>query len=389
MTGHENYFEGFDEYTSENIFTPMGMDRSSFVFTTDMSNVAMPYLALGQQDVMTTVPALSAGSLFSSAHDMARFMHTILGDGTLDGQRLLQEDTIAYMLQKHTLNVEMPHMPVGYGFGFLHLVSADGLATVGHGGSTIHYHTELIFNLENGLGVFVSTNTAAGARISNPIASTILQSALMEKTGSVPRVEVPEPAVSIDINAVPIEISEEEIEELLAAFEGFYSFDMIGIGNLEMIDGILTWVWISLDMIFELTPMSDGTFSSTMGRLYFMQDEEYKLPMVIVGRMQIPGARLDSIEHLLAPEDFHQWVGVYNVVQRLDNEVVNFTQVAISVNDRGFPMASLISPTAPPQEIMLVLIEDRWFFANMPIRLSMDDDGVASVDVLGAVFVRD
>jgi len=384
MTGHSNYFEGFAQQTSENIFAPLGMERSTFVFTDAMTNFARPYLAAGAQDVMTIVPTLSAGSLFSSSHDMARFMHAILGGGSLDGQRLLQQDTIEYMLQKHTPDDPSGHVFTDYGLGFGYMISADGFETVGHGGNTIHYHTEMIFNTESGLGVFVSTNTVAGALIANPVAITILQSALMEKTGHVPRIAVAESPVSIDPNAVPIELSPEELETF-TQFEGIYSFGALGIWTLELIDGVFTWIGPE---VYTLTPMSDGTFDSMFGRYQLIQTEDGTIALLHSEMGSLPGVRLDNIEDLMAPEGFTEWVGAYNFVPRLANEVPLIqAQLVVAINDLGIAMLQLVTPMGT-QEVMLDRVGDAWFFAGMPIIFNLNEDGAASIDLMGAQFVR-
>ncbi|MCL2620612.1 MAG: serine hydrolase [Defluviitaleaceae bacterium] len=190
MSGYTNYFEGFVLLTQENIFAPLGMERSSFVLSEDMTNIAMSYLMAGQQDDFTILASdLPAGSMFSNAHDMARFMHTLLGDGTIGGNRLLEQETIAYMMQSHTDHVDTDIFLEAYGLGFLKMASAitAGIQTVGHGGTLTHYHTEMILSPESGLGVFVTTNSVTGAAITTSLASAILDAAVTEKNIDIPR----------------------------------------------------------------------------------------------------------------------------------------------------------------------------------------------------------
>ena len=379
MTGHSNYFEGFDQYTTENIFEPLGMERSTFVLPQDLNNVAMPYIVSGEQDIMTVVGPLSAGSMFSSAHDMARFMHTILGDGTLDNRHLLSQDTIAYMLQKQTNNVEMEPPFLGYGLGFIHMAGSDGFKSVGHGGGTIHYFTEMIFDLDSSLGVFVSANSTTGATSVSSVASAILQSAIIEKGG-----EVHLTPSLINHDVVPITLSSSEVETL-ARFEGIYSFGAFGIMDLKLIDDTLTAA--ASGMIIELIPMSDGTFESMLGRFSFESvDDSINATLIVMGIMGVQGTKINIEEHL-ATEDFAQWVGVYNFVPKVANEVIQITPITIFINDMGIPMMSMQSAMGV-QEVMLTLVDDMWFLQNLPVRFSLDEDGVANIDLVGGRFVR-
>ena len=294
MTGHSDYFDGFVQYTDEFIFELLGMDRSTYQFLGSLTNVAMPYLETGTPEEMFLTNALSAGSVLSSAHDMARFMQTMLSDGTLDGQRLLTQETIMYMLQNHTTHVEMAPGFEGYGLGAIHM-NVNGLETVGHGGNSLFYHTELIFNLENGLGVFVSTNSATGAAAASPIAHEIMAAALMEKTGSVPRVEAED---------VPL-----------------------GLAGLE--------------------------------------------PVTLSG---------DALEN------FIQWAGIYTVVRHVENDMPPLLEIAIAVDETDMPMITLVQ-TFGAMAVPLTLIDGRWFLGRWPV-LFAEEDGVATIDILGGRFVR-
>lgn len=381
VTGHTNYFEGFDQYTQENIFSPLGMDRSTFVLSPQMTNFARPYMAIGMQDTMTSVPALSAGSMFSSANDMARFMHAILGDGTVDGARLLQPETIAYMLQSHT-----PAGGVPYGLGFAHSISPDGFSAVGHSGGTIHYFSNMIFNTETNLGVFVSTNTEAGAMLAPALTNIMLQSAIMEKTGTVPRIEMPDTGINqlFDPSATPIALSDEELKEIYEQFSGLYYFNHIGLFTLELIDGHLVWTGPGEDDV--LTPLSDGSFAGVMSRELFTKTGDVATVISISPVGIITGARINA-QDLTAPEDFAQWVGTYVFMPQLANEVLQLGPLTIALNN-GMPTVTLPTRILGYSELVLTQQGDVWFFNNMPIIFAMDDYGVATIDLHGGLFVR-
>ena len=178
VMGYNNYVYGFAEHVENYIFEPIGMYRSTFLFDNHLQ-IAMPYGLNGTQDPMHVTNKIAAASMISTAYDISRFMHNILGSDPI-----LPTDTITYMLQKHTDHVAMSSRQItGYGLGFIHTQTTDGFQVVGHGGNLIHYHTEMVFNPESGLGVFVATNSRNGFNLASHLAIYTLGTAVLEKTG--------------------------------------------------------------------------------------------------------------------------------------------------------------------------------------------------------------
>jgi len=392
MTGHTNYFEGFNEYTNEHIFAPLGMTRSTFEHTSQLTNVAQPHLVTGMQSPMQVISKSSAGSLLSSANDMATYMHFLLG-GQADAQ-ILSQASIAQMLRIQTSHVDMQAPLLGYGLGFAQMQMPDGFQTVGHSGGAMYYFSDVIFNLENGLGVFVSTNSTPGMLAAQAVSVAILQTALMEKTGSIPLADVDTP--TIDPAAVPVELSEEEIAELYA-LEGFYDFGIGGIWQLHVEDGALVWTPSGDDEAEVAVPMSDGSFQGPEGRYVFSIDGEnisviYFSPYIGM----IPGVRVD-VEGLEAPAEFSQWIGRYYFVPGLPGEVISTTLIELIVDDFG--RAAIIRPTVQTDVLSEMLgmnlslptpltqFGDMWYLDLTPLFFSMED-GNATIDFMGSTFVR-
>ncbi|MCL2216154.1 MAG: serine hydrolase [Defluviitaleaceae bacterium] len=384
LMGFDNYFEGFIEYTNTNIFTPLGMERSTFEFTPGLTNVAMPYISLGVQDIMHTVSPIAAGSVLSSAYEMALFMHTIFGDGTMDGHRLLTQETLAYMMQEHSI---MSPGVLHYGLGFMRVIAPGGRVLVGHDGNIAHYHTGMMFDPETGLGVFVSVNTTSGLLIATHLAITMLETAITEKTGAPPWPQPPEPDIS-DVG--PATLSAEELA-FFSAFEGLYDFaEAGGIWELLIIDGVLTWD--AGFASFELIPLSDGTFDSIAGIYSFEFVDGVAVATITVGDEQFSALRIDGLEDVAPPEGFLDWVGVYNFVPQVENEVGLIWQLVVSVNEFGFPMMSteqaIHAYLGGPSEIPLAEYNGYWFFGFTPVRFIIDDDGNRFIDILGGLYVR-
>jgi CubicO group peptidase (beta-lactamase class C family) len=155
----------FEAYVERNIFEPLGMTRSSFV--EPLPSELRERLATGyryQNGEFEPRPEeylsnfAPAGSLSTTAADMAKFMLAHLQGGILNGNRILKEETVALM-HSRTLSPD-PHVN-GMALGFYETY-INGRRTIGHGGSTVDFKTEMFLLKEEGLGFFVSYNSPPG-----------------------------------------------------------------------------------------------------------------------------------------------------------------------------------------------------------------------------------
>eukprot|EP00658_Telonema_sp_P-2_P002388 TRINITY_DN10901_c0_g1_i3.p1 TRINITY_DN10901_c0_g1~~TRINITY_DN10901_c0_g1_i3.p1 ORF type:complete len:332 (-),score=63.11 TRINITY_DN10901_c0_g1_i3:87-1082(-) len=107
---------GFSAWCQENIFQPLGM-RETFWFYEDfvrngvtMDKFAMPYqrrkfpgTEFGAADIpvgFMNYPEISAGNLYTSVRELAKFVGMLAGRGESGGVRLLQESTFESMISK-------------------------------------------------------------------------------------------------------------------------------------------------------------------------------------------------------------------------------------------------------------------------------------------------
>lgn len=169
----------FEEYVQRNVFEPAGMTSSTFVQPLPAAlqdRVSQGYTtswdAPGQFEIVGTPPA---GSLTSSAPDMARFMLAQLGEpGT---GSLLEPDTLDLMhapaLDESTLGglAAAPRMALGF-FD----ESRNGHRIIGHGGDTQFFHSHLQLYPEERTGIFVSLNSSGtGGYATLPLREAVLQ----------------------------------------------------------------------------------------------------------------------------------------------------------------------------------------------------------------------
>lgn len=136
----------YGEFVEEEIFDPLGMDHSY----SDLALAQADGLATGTFTVFGVPVSLSQtahpglvpdGYLISTASDLARYVRFQMGDGTLDGVRLLSSELMAAM-----------HTPVGAGPGGRYLDhyamgwrtgSIDGQSLFAHDGNTFGFHTDV------------------------------------------------------------------------------------------------------------------------------------------------------------------------------------------------------------------------------------------------------
>ncbi|MEQ6889403.1 serine hydrolase domain-containing protein [Halomonas sp. CS7] len=99
-----------------------------------------------------------AGSLSTTATDMARFMRAHLNEGRLGDVALLAPETAREMQRTHyRVALGQP----GMAHGFIESEIA-GYRAIGHGGGTVHFVSDLQLIPELELGVFISTNSNGG-----------------------------------------------------------------------------------------------------------------------------------------------------------------------------------------------------------------------------------
>ncbi|HJS23207.1 MAG TPA: serine hydrolase [Pyrinomonadaceae bacterium] len=150
----------FDEYVAENILKPLNMTRSTFTqpLPSDLAPLMSNGYRLGSDapGPFEIVNAFPAGSLSSSATDMAQFMMAHLADGQLGNARILKPET-ARLMHSRLFALDDAANAMCYGF---YEESRNGHRIIGHGGDTVYFHSDLHLVLDQKLGFFVSYNSA-------------------------------------------------------------------------------------------------------------------------------------------------------------------------------------------------------------------------------------
>ena len=152
----------FDDYVEQHIFVPLNMHYASF--RQPLPPALAPFMATGYP--RASVPAKGfevvnpapAGALSASGVDMARFMIAHLQNG----RGILKPETAAMMHDSPLARVNPASLvpPLNrMELGFFE-TNANGHEVIGHLGDTANFHTSLHLFLNDGVGLYVSFNSA-------------------------------------------------------------------------------------------------------------------------------------------------------------------------------------------------------------------------------------
>ncbi len=148
--------EPFEQYIERHIFAPIGMRHSSF--RQPLPANLKPLMAEGYQSGEDKpygyefVGPAPAGSLSATGEDMGRFMIAHLQNGA----GILKPETARLMHSR--ANQSIPGLN-GMALGF-YQHDINGRRVIAHGGDTVAFHSDLHLFLDEGVGLYVSFNSA-------------------------------------------------------------------------------------------------------------------------------------------------------------------------------------------------------------------------------------
>lgn len=146
------------DYAQEHIFDPLGMERTAFTqnparfegvtrYMQDPGGGLSPGPDLGVNDY-------PAGGAVTTTTDMSRFMLALLGQGELDGKRILEPASVEEMLGRQA---EMHPRTSAVGYGSYERFTSDP-RVVGHNGDFLGSNMEYALVPELDVGIFVAVN---------------------------------------------------------------------------------------------------------------------------------------------------------------------------------------------------------------------------------------
>ena len=163
----------YDDAMRVKIFEPLGMTHTTFNFATALKgNVAQPHsedvdlkLSRARMDLSeSVVPVRPAGGVWTSAHDLSKYVQLELAKGALPGgRRLVSEENLLARRAPQILVSE----DITYGMGLL-VDKRWGVEIVHHGGALAGYRSDMMWFPEHGVGAVILTNSDSGGDLHGP-----------------------------------------------------------------------------------------------------------------------------------------------------------------------------------------------------------------------------
>lgn len=153
----------FEQYVAENILQPLKMTHSTF--SQPLPQELAPLMSNGYRlgsdspGAFEVVNPFPAGSLSSTATDIAQFMMAHLQDGQLGDAKILKPET-ARLMHSRLFALDDAANAMCYGF---YEETRNGHRIIGHGGDTVFFHSDLHLVLDQNVGFFVSYNSAGNS----------------------------------------------------------------------------------------------------------------------------------------------------------------------------------------------------------------------------------
>ena len=155
--------EPYENYLDKNLLVPLGMNSSTFQFTTKKGENVDQHLAMGHFDNGTTqenIPMFlrPAGQFTTTAKDMALLAKFLMSDGVINEKSFIDKELLNQMGNPISTESYKNGLTSGYQFG---LSYRDRYGVVGkfHRGNTIGYRATLYLFPEQKKGFFISYNT--------------------------------------------------------------------------------------------------------------------------------------------------------------------------------------------------------------------------------------
>ncbi len=160
--------QSFEDYIRDNIFAPLGMENATFeeplpAELADQMATSYAFEAGGFAEKPFEIISSfgPAGGQSASGADMVRFAQAMLNGGELDGQRILETETVREQLSRQFSHDDRL---MGMALGFYE-TDFEGNRVLGHGGDTRWFHSYLGIDEANDLAFFVSFSSGGGSAV--------------------------------------------------------------------------------------------------------------------------------------------------------------------------------------------------------------------------------
>ncbi len=170
----------YDKAMQTEIFDPLGMTNTTFdMKRAQAGNFASPHAddvdghptVIAMDHNYSVTPFRPAGGVWTSAHDMTRYMQLELSRGKLpNGDHLVSEENLL-MRRKPQISTGEDEI---YGMG-LEVNNRWGIPIVHHGGSLFGYKSDWMILPDSGIGAVLLTNADNGGRLLGPMMRRLVE----------------------------------------------------------------------------------------------------------------------------------------------------------------------------------------------------------------------
>ncbi|MBD3171642.1 serine hydrolase [Candidatus Bathyarchaeota archaeon] len=223
------HFKGqpYDDYLTEKVLEPLGMESSSFTLTEKVrTRLAQGYKRAGGVDnplipvepyYIGTKPEDPAGSMYSTVLDLGKFVAMNLSGGAYKSKRILEEETLKEMQRLQSPSGESSS---GMGLTWFYMVH-DGHVMLNHTGGLPDFTNNVCFYPEESVGVCWLSNLRDGSGW-RPPSPTVLRLMLGEK----PRVDAGSfQSVPWNWDKITGEYGDELSKSVIRVVNGFLTMD--------------------------------------------------------------------------------------------------------------------------------------------------------------------
>jgi len=260
----------WDEFVSEKIFDPLGMNNSTTSNSgfDETMNIAWPHLEGQLMDFINYDNSGPAASINSSITDLLSWVQLMLNRGAIDDTAIFTKNQYYKMVSSQTiLNAGRAEKNGGrhfssYGLGWF-LYDYEGMKIINHGGGVPGFHSKVLFVHEDSLGIVILANQLGGlvGAIEHKILDYHIGDA--EKDWVTIYLEYVNKGKEREANRI-IELDSSRISGTnpsleLASYAGFYEDKMYGKASVELIEDKLT---------IKLLP-AEELLSSTMDHWHY------------------------------------------------------------------------------------------------------------------------
>lgn len=149
----------FDKYCKDHIFLPLGMTQAEIrLKNVPFSELAVPFSAtITPKEPYYTLPDYPAGGVITTPNELSIFLRMLINKGTFNNVQILKPQTITLMQQK-TIPLSRGGLNFHLGLG-MYYYNFKGKELYGHGGGDQGITTNMAYDIDNGVGVIIFTNS--------------------------------------------------------------------------------------------------------------------------------------------------------------------------------------------------------------------------------------